>query len=86
MAHDPGPMFSPMPEVTVAAGGRVFKAFGLRATHANQNAMLVNATRSEGTETAVGLTLARLNQVRINCGKREPVNTIIVQSTKVPGP
>ena len=34
------PMFSPMPEVTVAAGGRVFKAFGLRATHANQNVML----------------------------------------------
>ena len=34
------PMFSPMPEVTVAAGGRVFKAFGLRATHANQNALL----------------------------------------------
>ena len=34
------PMFSPMPEVTVAAGGRVFKAFGLRATHANQNAVL----------------------------------------------
>lgn len=34
------PMFSPMPEVTVAAAGRVFKAFGLRATHANQNAVL----------------------------------------------
>jgi hypothetical protein len=34
------PMFSPMPEVTVAAGGRVFKAFGMRATHANQNAIL----------------------------------------------
>jgi outer membrane protein assembly factor BamB len=33
-------MFSPMPEVTVAAAGRVFKAFGLRATHANQNAAL----------------------------------------------
>ena len=34
------PMFSPMPEITVAAAGRVFKAFGLRATHANQNAVL----------------------------------------------
>ncbi len=34
------PMFSPMPEVTVAASGRVFKAFGMRATHANQNAIL----------------------------------------------
>jgi outer membrane protein assembly factor BamB len=34
------PMFSPMPELTVAAAGRVFKAFGLRATHANQNAVL----------------------------------------------
>lgn len=34
------PMFSPMPEVTVAAAGRVFKAFGLRATHANQNGLL----------------------------------------------
>jgi outer membrane protein assembly factor BamB len=34
------PMFSPMPEVTVAAAGRVFKAFGLRATHANQNVVL----------------------------------------------
>lgn len=34
------PMFSPMPEVTVAAAGRVFKAFGLRATHGNQNAVL----------------------------------------------
>lgn len=34
------PMFSPMPEVTVAAGGRVFKAFGLRATHANQTNVL----------------------------------------------
>ena len=34
------PMFSPMPEATVAAGGRVFKAFGMRATHANQNDVL----------------------------------------------
>jgi outer membrane protein assembly factor BamB len=34
------PMFSPMPEVTVAAAGRVFKAFGFNATHANQNSVL----------------------------------------------
>jgi len=34
------PLFSPMPEVTVAAGGRVFKAFGHIAHKANQNAML----------------------------------------------
>ena len=32
------PMFCPMPEVTVAAGGRVFKAFGHIAHKANQNA------------------------------------------------
>ena len=34
------PLFCPMPEVTVAAGGRVFKAFGHIAHKANQNAML----------------------------------------------
>ncbi len=34
------PMFSPMPEVTVAAGGRIFKAFGHIAHKANQNAVL----------------------------------------------
>ncbi len=34
------PVFSPMPEVTVAAGGRVFKAFGHIALLANQNAVL----------------------------------------------
>lgn len=34
------PTFSPMPEVTVAAGGRVFKAFGHIAHRANQNAVL----------------------------------------------
>ncbi|HUT34138.1 MAG TPA: PQQ-binding-like beta-propeller repeat protein [Planctomycetota bacterium] len=34
------PVFSPMPEVTVAAGGRVFKAFGHIAHRANQNAVL----------------------------------------------
>ena len=34
------PMFSPMPEVTVAAGGRLFKACGHIAHKANQNAML----------------------------------------------
>ncbi|MCR4414998.1 MAG: PQQ-binding-like beta-propeller repeat protein, partial [Thermoguttaceae bacterium] len=34
------PMFCPMPEVTVAAGGRVFKAFGHIAHKANQNPML----------------------------------------------
>ncbi len=35
-----GPLFSPMPEVTVAAGGRVFKACGHIAHKANQNEML----------------------------------------------
>jgi outer membrane protein assembly factor BamB len=35
-----GPMFVPMPEVSVAAGGRVFRAFGHIAHKANQNAML----------------------------------------------
>jgi outer membrane protein assembly factor BamB len=35
-----GPMFSPMPEVTVAAAGRVFKAMGHIALKANQNVML----------------------------------------------
>ncbi len=35
-----GPLFSPMPEVTVAAGGRIFKAFGNIAHKANQNAVL----------------------------------------------
>ncbi|HUT09716.1 MAG TPA: PQQ-binding-like beta-propeller repeat protein [Thermoguttaceae bacterium] len=35
-----GPKFCPMPEVTVAAGGRIFKAFGHIAHKANQNAML----------------------------------------------
>jgi outer membrane protein assembly factor BamB len=34
------PMFSPMPEVTVAAGGRIFKAFGHIAHKANQNEVL----------------------------------------------
>ena len=34
------PMFCPMPEVSVAAGGRVFRAFGHIAHKANQNAML----------------------------------------------
>jgi len=34
------PLFCPMPEVTVAAGGRVFKAFGHIAHKANQNPML----------------------------------------------
>lgn len=34
------PLFSPMPEVTVAAGGRLFKAFGHIAHLANQNPML----------------------------------------------
>jgi len=34
------PMFCAMPEVTVAAGGRLFKAFGHIAHRANQNAML----------------------------------------------
>jgi len=35
-----GPTFCPMPEETVAAGGRIFKAFGHIAHKANQNAML----------------------------------------------
>ncbi len=35
-----GPLFSPMPEVTVAAAGRVFKAFGHLAHKANQNEVL----------------------------------------------
>ncbi len=34
------PTFCPMPEVTVAAGGRVFKAFGHIAHKANQNPLL----------------------------------------------
>jgi len=34
------PKFSPMPEVTVAAGGRVFRAHGHLAHRANQNAVL----------------------------------------------
>jgi len=34
------PKFSPMPEQTVAAGGRIFKAMGHIAHKANQNAML----------------------------------------------
>lgn len=35
-----GPLFSPMPEVTVAAGGRIFKACGHIAHKANQNPAL----------------------------------------------
>jgi outer membrane protein assembly factor BamB len=35
-----GPLFVPMPEVSVAAGGRVFRAFGHISHKANQNAML----------------------------------------------
>jgi len=34
------PMFSTFPAVTVTAGGRIFRAFGHHATHANQNAVL----------------------------------------------
>jgi outer membrane protein assembly factor BamB len=34
------PLFVPMPEISVAAGGRVFRAFGHIAHKANQNAML----------------------------------------------
>jgi outer membrane protein assembly factor BamB len=34
------PMFCPMPEVSVAAGGKVFRAFGYIAHKANQNEML----------------------------------------------
>ncbi len=35
-----GPLFVPMPEISVAAGGRVFRAFGHIAHKTNQNAML----------------------------------------------
>ena len=35
-----GPMFCPMPEITVASSGRIFKAFGHIAHKANQNAVL----------------------------------------------
>ena len=35
-----GPMFSPMPEVTVAAGGRIYRAHGHISHKVNQNAML----------------------------------------------
>ncbi len=34
------PKFSPMPQITVAAGGRVYRAFGHIAHKANQNVML----------------------------------------------
>ncbi|MEA3225260.1 MAG: PQQ-binding-like beta-propeller repeat protein, partial [Planctomycetota bacterium] len=34
------PLFCPMPEISVAAGGKVFRAFGHIAHKANQNAML----------------------------------------------
>jgi outer membrane protein assembly factor BamB len=34
------PLFCPMPEVSVAAGGRVYRAFGHIAHKANQNALL----------------------------------------------
>lgn len=34
------PMFSTFPVITVTAGGRIFRAFGHHATHANQNAVL----------------------------------------------
>ena len=34
------PKFSPMPQITVAAGGRVYRAFGHIAHKANQNSML----------------------------------------------
>jgi hypothetical protein len=34
------PMFCPMPEISVAAGGKVFRAFGHIAHKANQNEML----------------------------------------------
>ncbi len=37
LAH---PMFCPMPEISVAAGGKVFRAFGNIAHKANQNEML----------------------------------------------
>ena len=43
------PMFVPMPEVSVAAGGRVFRAFGHIAHKANQNAMLNTLIASTAT-------------------------------------
>jgi len=47
------PVFSPMPEVTVAAGGRVFKAFGHIAHRANQNAVLNTLTGINGYNGAI---------------------------------
>ncbi len=35
-----GPMFCPMPEISVAAGGKVYRAFGHISHKANQNALL----------------------------------------------
>jgi len=42
------PLFCPMPEVSVAAGGRVFRAFGHIAHKANQNALLNTLLCSNG--------------------------------------
>ncbi len=47
------PMFSPMPEVTVASAGRVFKAFGHIAHKANQNAVLNTLVGINGYNGAI---------------------------------
>lgn len=47
------PMFCPMPEVTVASGGRVFKAFGHIAHKANQNPMLNTLLAINGYNGAI---------------------------------
>ncbi|MBM4087698.1 MAG: hypothetical protein FJ272_23145, partial [Planctomycetes bacterium] len=47
------PQFCPMPEVTVAAGGRLFKAFGHIAHKANQNAALNTLMAVNGYNGAI---------------------------------
>jgi outer membrane protein assembly factor BamB len=47
------PMFCPMPEVSVAAGGRVFRAFGHIAHKANQNALLNTLLAIDGFNGAI---------------------------------
>ncbi len=47
------PLFSPMPQVTVAAGGLVFRAFGHIAHKANQNRMLNTLIAVNGYNGAI---------------------------------
>lgn len=47
------PMFCPMPELTVAAGGRVFKLFGHLAFRASQNAVINTLMAFNGYNGAV---------------------------------